>query len=800
MKKIFTLSKPSAFFIAFLCAISFGFGQVVAWEFNGNNGEEVTVNATTINANLNMSTLSRGGGINPTTLNDAFSSNDFTLNGTQANALTNNDYLQFQVSTQTGYQVSLSTLDVTLRRSNTGSNAYIWRYSTDGVNFNNIGTPISYTVNAGNGTAQAQINLSAIAALQNVQFGTTITFRLYAWGATNVGGTFAIGRLAGNDLSIGGVVSVAPPCPTTTTWNGATWNNGLPALNKHVVLNGNYFTNATNVSFSACSLTVNNGFILTINDNYYVEVENNIAVAGEINVRPRGAVKQNSNAGTVTTSGSGIISVTKSTAILNNWYEYTYWSSPVSGETIGSGLSESDVDRRFRFNASNYLDALREINNNNTFVAGQDDVDDNGDDWTLVNGATVMQPGVGYAATHDEAGFFFAASYDYTFRGPFNNGIINVNVVRNDTETNDNNWNLIGNPYPSAISADSFFSQNSYALNPASGMLDGTIYLWSQNTAPSDSTNGNEGLNFSASDYATINGAAQTAGGDGLTPVRFIPSGQAFFVSVSDSPASPSGNVVFNNSMRVVASNTQFFRNSNTTSDNKLWVNLTSDNGVFNQIAIAYIDGATNGFDGTFYDAPRNLSANLPSSIYTSIEGNTKKFVIQGKASNSLTLDEVIPLGFNTSINVPTVYTLSIAQFEGDFMTNNPIYLKDNLLNTIHNLSTSAYNFTSQVGEFESRFEIVFQPETLSIGENDLNANSLTIIELNNDNVKFTVSNNFDIKSVAILDLLGRTLYQFEGQSNSEVYNLSNLSNTVYIAKVELSSGQVITKRAIKRN
>ena len=113
---------------------------------------------------------------------------------------------------------------------------------------------------------------------------------------------------------------------------------------------------------------------------------------------------------------------------------------------------------------------------------------------------------------------------------------------------------------------------------------------------------------------------------------------------------------------------------------------------------------------------------------------------------------------------------------------------------------TKAYNFISQVGEFESRFEIVFQPETLSIGENDLNANSLTIIELNNDNVKFTVSNNFDIKSVAILDLLGRTLYQFEGQSNSEVYNLSNLSNTVYIAKVELSSGQVITKRAIKRN
>lgn len=779
MKKIFTLSKPSAFFIAFLCAISFGFGQSI-FRNDINNANPSTFNPFTlgqvVNPNITVSGIGRGPGIGANNGANRYNARDW-----DSPTFDTNDYFEFTLTPNATYEIDFISFVYTGQASGTGPVNFAFRSSVDGYT-TNIGAP-----NVGGTT----INLTA-AAYQDIT--STITFRFYAWGATGSTGTFSI-----NDFIFNGVVS-AIPCPTTTIWNGATWNNGLPALNKHVVLNGNYFTNATNVSFSACSLTVNNGFVLTINDNYYVEVENNIAVAGEINVRPRGAVKQNSNAGIVTTSGSGIISVTKSTAILNNWYEYTYWSSPVSGETIGSGLSESDVDRRFRFNASNYLDALRETNNNNTFVAGQDDVDDNGDDWTLVNGATVMQPGVGYAATHDEAGFFFAASYDYTFRGPFNNGIINVNVVRNDTETNDNNWNLIGNPYPSAISADSFFSQNSYALNPASGMLDGTIYLWSQNTAPSGSTNGNEGLNFSASDYATINGAAQTAGGDGLTPVRFIPSGQAFFVSVSDSPALPSGNVVFNNSMRVVASNTQFFRNSNTTSDNKLWVNLTSDNGVFNQIAIAYIDGATNDFDGTFYDAPRNLSANLPSSIYTSIEGNTKKFVIQGKASNSLTLDEVIPLGFNTSINVPTVYTLSIAQFEGDFMTNNPIYLKDNVLNTIHNLSTSAYNFTSQVGEFESRFEIVFQPETLSIGENDLNANSLTIIELNDDNVKFTVSNNFDIKSVAILDLLGRTLYQFEGQSNSEVFNLSNLSNTVYIAKVELSNGQVITKRAIKRN
>ncbi|GFZ82886.1 hypothetical protein GCM10011531_11880 [Aquaticitalea lipolytica] len=793
MKKIFTLSKPSAFFIAFLCAISFGFGQVELASYSSVNNTGCS-GIIANNTNVSAAGICRGPGI-AYNASLEYNSRNWTNN---ASTFDVNDYLEWTLSPNANYQIDLTNMDIRYNRSNTGPDKMLIRMNTGSgyvTIFNDDGTN-SVSVNGEDHT----IDLSAYTSLTS-----TITFRLYAYRSGTGNGTFRIQQTSTATLANQGIIirgDVRAYCAPSTTWNGATWSAGVPNIGTNAIINGNYFTNVANPSFSACSLTVNTGSTLTVNNNYYVEVQNDITVDGAINVRPRGSVKQNSNTAKVTENGT--ISVTKTTAPLNAWYEYTYWSSPVSGETIGSGLSESDVDRRFRFNANNYLDALRETANNNTFVAGQDDVDDNGDDWTLVNGATVMQPGVGYAATHDEAGFVGPGSppyqFDYTFTGPFNNGIINVNVVRNDTETNDNNWNLIGNPYPSAISADTFFSVNSYALNPTSGKLDGSIYLWSQNIAPSDSTNGNEGQNFSASDYATINGAAQTAGGDGLTPVRFIPSGQAFFVSVSDSPALPSGNVVFNNSMRVVASNTQFFRNSNTTSDNKLWVNLTSDNGVFNQIAIAYIDGATNDFDGTFYDAPRNLSANLPSSIYTSIEGNTKKFVIQGKASNSLTLDEVIPLGFNTSINVPTVYTLSISQFEGDFMTNNPVYLKDNVLNTIHNLSTSAYNFTSQVGEFESRFEIVFQPETLSIGENDLNANSLTIIELNDDNVKFTVSNNFDIKSVAILDLLGRTLYQFEGQSNSEVYNLSNLSNTVYIAKVELSNGQVITKRAIKRN
>ena len=105
------IKKYSLVLTAMLCPFFYGFGQIVAWEMAGNTGNEIAVNATTLNPNLNISTINRGSGINPTNLNDAFSSNNFTLNGTQASALANNDYLQFQISPLSGYQVSLNSLD-----------------------------------------------------------------------------------------------------------------------------------------------------------------------------------------------------------------------------------------------------------------------------------------------------------------------------------------------------------------------------------------------------------------------------------------------------------------------------------------------------------------------------------------------------------------------------------------------------------------------------------------------------------------------------------------------------------------
>lgn len=192
---------------------------LAAWEFNGVTTALTTYDATTQDSNISTSTISRGAGLVAASLNNAFSSNNYS-GSTKANAITNNHYQQVVISPVSGKKVSLSTINANFRRSSTGPNTFIWQYSLDGFTTSgvDIGSEISFTDEATNGIAQATIDLSGISALQNVNYNGSVTLRLYGWGTTNTEGTFAIGRLEGNDLVIGGSSADADqPVSTITT-------------------------------------------------------------------------------------------------------------------------------------------------------------------------------------------------------------------------------------------------------------------------------------------------------------------------------------------------------------------------------------------------------------------------------------------------------------------------------------------------------------------------------------------------------------------------------------------------------
>ena len=206
---------------------------------------------------------------------------------------------------------------------------------------------------------------------------------------------------------------------------------------------------------------------------------------------------------------------------------------------------------------------------------------------------------------------------------------------------------------------------------------------------------------------------------------------------------------------------------------------------------VGYASGATMNRDRLFDAVTNKTSTKLYSLI------NEESFIIQGRATPFEVTDR-IPLGVN--INTAGSYYIAISHLDGLFVTDNQtVYLKDNYTNITFNLSEDPYSFTSETGEFNDRFEIVFQTQSLSIDENIINSNQLTVIELSDGSTKFKVNEAFSIKQLEILDLLGRKIYSIIGSSYEEIYFLPQLQQSAYIVKATLSNDQVLTKKVVKR-
>lgn len=235
---------------------------LAAWSLSGITGTSIgSINATTNNEQLQVPVLSRGSGLTPVSLNNAyysyFSGYASSANG-KSNAVANNDYYSFSIQTKSGYAATLSKLSVKLRRNSNGPTAYRWMYSTDNVNFIELGNEdVVFLDNTDNGVVQADIDLSSIAELQNVKSGTTIIFRLYAWGSTSSTGGLAIGRYTGNNcLEVYGTVS--EDISILNAWQFYD-DGGVISTGREI----NYASTTTNNAVEVSTLTRGSGNTIT---------------------------------------------------------------------------------------------------------------------------------------------------------------------------------------------------------------------------------------------------------------------------------------------------------------------------------------------------------------------------------------------------------------------------------------------------------------------------------------------------------------------------------------------------------
>ena len=197
--------------------------QLVSFVFNGlpggsNNFGPSPFAATSNNTNLTIGGLTRGSGVGTggTAAANGWGGTAFNQISS-ANAITNNTFVSFTVTPNTGYKVSFSDIPVyNVRRSNSGPPNGLWQYKVGAGAFTDIGSTINWGGGSSTGNDQPMISLSGIPALQNVPAGTTVTFRIVSWGGTNSSGTWYLYDPNNNrPLVVNGTVE--PLCAVTGT-------------------------------------------------------------------------------------------------------------------------------------------------------------------------------------------------------------------------------------------------------------------------------------------------------------------------------------------------------------------------------------------------------------------------------------------------------------------------------------------------------------------------------------------------------------------------------------------------------
>ncbi|MBR9913865.1 MAG: T9SS type A sorting domain-containing protein [Algicola sp.] len=590
------------------------------------------------------------------------------------------------------------------------------------------------------------------------------------------------------------------------TWDGSAstdWNNannwtpvGVPTSTDCVIIPNN------GIQCIISNTTDANAFNLTveIGGNLLVRPSGTITVQDAVTVEPGGTFLLDGfeyDTGSLIqvndVANSGEITMRRDTNIRRQ--DYVYWSTPVANYPLSSVSPTTPATL-----ISEWIPTIDRPDG----PPPQNVPNDYGE-WVNVTGN--MQTGKGYIIRGPSAyDIVNPAWYSANFTGVPNNGTISKAINRGTytgsnyvdqggpVTSDDDNWNLVGNPYPSALDANAFLS---FAGND---VIDGTVYLWTHGTRVQQGFGspfyGNYVYNYNISDYLEYNlsGPSVQNGFNG-----YIGSGQGFFVLMEESPnASTNENLTFNNAMRSSTyGNDQFFRtnsdyNSTTTiPKDRIWLDLISPSEITSTTLVAYVQGATNS-DDRLYDA--STIGGTGKSLYSLI-GN-EPYIIQGR-SYPLDVYDQVPIGM--LIEEPGNHTIAIHGLDGLFASDQNVYLEDLELNIIHDLKNAPYTFTETIlGNLDDRFILRYTDDTLGLSEFE-NSALITIMAPKGAFIK--VQSNRDlIDRVIVYDLFGRVLIDKAAINAHELtLNRLNFSDGAYIVKAILSNQkQKIQKVVIK--
>ncbi|AXG72787.1 hypothetical protein DVK85_00480 [Flavobacterium arcticum] len=545
------------------------------------------------------------------------------------------------------------------------------------------------------------------------------------------------------------------------SWTGAVdddWNNelnwcgGVPVITDAVTIDGQSITPiiASGDAVEVESLTLLSGGNLVINSGGNLTVTNAVSVASDAVFM----IEDNANLIQINdVVNSGDVIVEKNSSPLYR-LDYTLWSSPVVGQNLQE-FSPSTLSNRFYDydEAADLYSAI--VPSENNFIPGA--------------GYLIRTPNNHPAYVNEESP---GTIWTGTFTGTPNNGDITV-----ATTNSLNGYNLVGNPYPSAINIHDFYDANTGVINGASA-----LYFWRKRNDPNATT------------YALVTKSAYTmnaaSGGDtgsstfiGDSSNWVINPGQGFFVQVTGN------SIEFNNDMRVGVNNGQFFRTTQDQQEesltSRLWLNITGDEGVFKQMAITYSNQTTLGLDYG-WDGKAFIHDGVVA-LYSVVED----VPLGIQARPQFEVNDVVPIAYGTSISGS--YTISLDHFDGVFLQGQDIYLKDNVANQTINLKEADYTFTTETGQFTNRFEIIYTIQALDGNNFTITPNDVVVYQ--KEGVVTIDAGNLELKDVTIYDARGSLIYTKKDiQDSTIVISNIQLQQQLLIINIITDKGKIFKK------
>ena len=340
--------------------------------------------------------------------------------------------------------------------------------------------------------------------------------------------------------------------------------------------------------------------------------------------------------------------------------EYNYWSSPVINSTAGVIMGSQTGANAFSFNPLLATGVTQ---------AGLLPC------WTSVTTATTMAQGKGYISTNAGLVTFTGVPYEGTLGVPLTGNLFTK-------------FNLVGNPYPSSVSATSLLAGNSGQIVPA-------LHFWDDDNSA--------GAGFSPADYVVVNTLGAT-GGNGSAWTGQIAAGQSFFVE----GATTSNTFTFNNAMRNANAATFFEDNADL---KRIWISLSTGENADSETMLAFLPEATNGYDLN-YDAQR-MSVNSSLSVSTLLNNNF--YAIQ--AWPAIDATQIIQLSVNaTQAAIHQIQISGIDNIDASVL----VFLEDMQTGSMHNLRSGAYTFEGNANLANSnRFRIRFSKPTTFVAEGE---------------------------------------------------------------------------------